>query len=114
MKVKVQSDDASTLRKDGWSQMGDWLAQLRDDGRGEPPGDGHAGADGAGDPWQAALAQADVLAEARARTEARARAHAEARLRAEARGSRIPPQGPSTHPLHLTRNAPAIGGGTGR
>ena len=75
MKVKVQSDDASTLRKDGWSQMGDWLAQLRDDGRGEPPGDGHAGADGAGDPWQAALAQADVLAEARARTEARARAH---------------------------------------
>jgi hypothetical protein len=86
MKVKVQSDEAS-IRKDGWSQMGDWVAQLRDDSRGKPPGDGHAGADGADEPWQAALAQADVLAEARARTEARARAHADARAQAEARAA---------------------------
>ena len=78
MKVKVQSDEASTLRKEDWSQMGDWLAQLRDDSRSEPPGDGHAGADSADEPWQAALAQADVLAEARARAEARAAATARA------------------------------------
>jgi hypothetical protein len=35
MKLKVRSDDASTLREYGWPQMGDWLAQLRDESRGE-------------------------------------------------------------------------------
>jgi hypothetical protein len=35
MKLEVRSDDGSTLREYGWPQMGDWLAQLRDDSRGE-------------------------------------------------------------------------------
>jgi hypothetical protein len=86
MKLKVRSDDASTLREHGWPQMGDWLAQLRDDSRGEPPGDGHAGADGAEHPCSKALAQADVRAEACAHAQAdagaQARAHAEADARA--------------------------------
>ena len=70
MKIKVRSDDASTLREHGWPQMGDWLAELRDDSRGEPPGDGHAGADGAGHPCSEAPAQADVRAEAHAHAQA--------------------------------------------
>ena len=93
MKIKVRSDDASTLREHGWPQMGDWLAQLRDDSRGEPPGDGHAGADGAGHPCSEALAQADVRAEARAHAEAdagaQARAHAEADAGAGATGRAV-------------------------
>ena len=85
MKLKIRSDDTSVLQEHGWSQMGDWLAELRDDSRAEPPGDGHAEMDPAGDPWSAALAEADALAEARARDEARARAQATARARADAR-----------------------------
>jgi hypothetical protein len=84
MKLKIRSDDTSVLQEHGWSQMGDWLAELRDDSRAEPPGDGHAEMDPAGDPWSAALAEADALAEARARDEARARAQAGARARADA------------------------------
>ena len=34
MKIKIWPDDASML------QMNDWLAELRDDGRAEPPGAG--------------------------------------------------------------------------
>ena len=34
MKIKIRPDDASML------QMNDWLAELRDDGCAEPPGDG--------------------------------------------------------------------------
>jgi len=84
MKLKVRSDDANTLREHGWPQMGDWLAQLRDDSRGEPPGDGHAGADGADHPCSEALAEADVRADARAEADVRAEAHAEADVRADA------------------------------
>ena len=36
MKIKIRPDDASML------QMNDWLAELRDDGRAEPPDDGGA------------------------------------------------------------------------
>ena len=82
MKVKVRSDDASTLREHGWPQMGDWLAQLRDDSCGEPPGDVHAGADGADHPCREARAEAGAGAEAHA--EADADAGAEARAHAEA------------------------------
>jgi hypothetical protein len=82
MKLKVRSDEASTLREHGWPQMGDWLAQLRDDSRGEPPGDVHAGADGAGHPRSEALAQADVRAEA---PSAQAEADAQPRGRADVR-----------------------------
>jgi hypothetical protein len=85
MKIKIRSDDASVLQERGWSQTGDWLAELRDDGRTESPGDGHAEADRPGDPWPEALVQAQALAAARAGAEARARAQAEARARAEAR-----------------------------
>jgi hypothetical protein len=84
MKIKVRPDDASTLQKHGWAQVGHRLAGLRDGSRTGPPGTGHAGADSADDPWSAALAQADALAEARARTQARARAQADARARADA------------------------------
>ena len=38
MKIKTRPDEASMLQKTGWSQMHDWLARLRDDGRGEPTG----------------------------------------------------------------------------
>ena len=34
MKIRIRPDDTSML------QMNDWLAELRDDGRDEPPGDG--------------------------------------------------------------------------
>jgi hypothetical protein len=86
MKLKVRSDDARTLREHGWPQMemGDWLAQLRDDSRDEPPGDGHAGADDPNHPRQEALAQADVRAEARAYTQADAGARASAHAGADA------------------------------
>jgi hypothetical protein len=85
MKIKIRSDESSVLQKHGWSQVGDWLAELRDDSRAEPPGDGHVGADRADDPWSEALVQADALAEARSRAEARARAQADAHAWAEAR-----------------------------
>jgi hypothetical protein len=84
MKIKVRPDHASTLQKYGWAQMGHRLAELRDDSRTEPPGNGHAEADSADDPWSAALAQAEALAEARAQARTRADALAEARARAEA------------------------------
>jgi len=84
MKINVRPDDASMVQKHGWAQTGHRLAELRADSRTEPPGNGHAEADSADDPWSAALAQADALAEARARTEARARAQADARARADA------------------------------
>ena len=76
MKLKIRSHNASMLQKHDWSQMGDWLAELRDDSRAEPPGGGHAGADPAGDPWPQALAQADARAQGRASAEADARAEA--------------------------------------
>jgi hypothetical protein len=82
MKLKVQSDDTKTLGEHGWPQMDDWLAQLRDDGRGELPSDGHAGTDSAGHPCSEALAQANVRAEAPA--PAQADAGAQARIPAEA------------------------------
>jgi hypothetical protein len=44
MKIKIRPDDATTLQADEWLQMNDWLAELRDDDRAEPPapGDDHA------------------------------------------------------------------------
>ena len=66
MKLKIRSDGAGVLEEHGWSQMGDWLAELRDDNRSAPPGDGHPEADPATDLWPEAVVQADTLAEARA------------------------------------------------
>jgi hypothetical protein len=81
MKIKIQSDDASIYPGDPWSQMDDWLAELRDDSRTESPGDEDAETDGAGVAWSDAPAQA---APAEARVRARAGARAEADVRAQA------------------------------
>jgi hypothetical protein len=40
MKIKIRPDDATTLQEDEWLQMNDWLAELRDDDRAEPPAPG--------------------------------------------------------------------------
>ena len=85
MKIKIQPEDTSGLRENGWFQTDGWLAELRDDGRADPPGDAHAGPDGLSGPWPEALAAADALAEVRARAQAAARAHVDARAQADAR-----------------------------
>jgi len=84
VKIKIRPEDTSGLRENSWFQTDGWLAELRDDGRADPPGDAHAGPDGVSGPWPEALAAADALAEARARAQADARAQAEAAGRAEA------------------------------
>jgi len=84
MKIKIRQDNASVRHKDGSSQMGDWLAALRDDHHIKPPGDGREQPLSTDDPWSEALAQADALAEARARAQARARSHASALAQADA------------------------------
>ena len=40
MKIKIRPDDATTLQADDWLQMNDWLAELRNDDRAEPPAPG--------------------------------------------------------------------------
>ncbi len=62
MKIKIRQHDARVPQADGWSQMGDWLAELGDDNHAKPPGDGHAEPDGTDDPRPEALAQADARA----------------------------------------------------
>ena len=89
MKIKIRPDDTSRLRENDWLQTDGWLAELRDDGRADPPGDAHAGPDGVSGPWPEALAAADALAEARARAQADARAQAEAAARAEVTGRAV-------------------------
>ena len=76
MKIKIRHRDGSMPQEDGWSQMGDWLAELGDDSYTEPTGDAHAEAGGTDDPWPEAFAQADARAQANARAEADARAEA--------------------------------------
>ena len=69
MKIRIrQHDDASTPQEDGWSQMGDWLAELGDDDHTKPSGDGHAEPDGTDDSRLEAPAQAGTYAEAPAET----------------------------------------------
>jgi hypothetical protein len=70
MKIKIRQHDASMSQDDGWSQMGDWLAELGDENHTEPPGDGHAEPDGTDEPWPEAHAQAGTRARADARAEA--------------------------------------------
>jgi hypothetical protein len=43
MKIKIRQHDGSMPQEDGWSQMGDWLAELGDDSG--PPGDARTQAD---------------------------------------------------------------------
>jgi hypothetical protein len=68
MKIKIRHHDGNMPQEDGWSQMGDWLAELGDDSPTEPPGDAHAEAGGTDDPWREAFAQADARAEAHGET----------------------------------------------
>jgi hypothetical protein len=70
MKIKIRQRDASAIREDGWSETGDWLAELGNDNHAEPPGDDHAAPDGTDSPWAEAFAQADAHARARALAEA--------------------------------------------
>jgi hypothetical protein len=95
MKIKIRSDETSKLQKHGWSQMGDWLAELRDDSQARPPEEIHGAADGADAPRSEAIAQAAARAEAEAiahaeaaqaaaRAEAEVAAHAQAEARAQA------------------------------
>ncbi|HUK67724.1 MAG TPA: hypothetical protein VLW50_03045 [Streptosporangiaceae bacterium] len=50
MKIKIRPDDASLLETNGWLEMNDWIAELRDDGGAGPAGDGGAGPAGDGGP----------------------------------------------------------------
>jgi hypothetical protein len=70
MRIMSRQRDASTLQKDGWSQMEGWLAELGDDDHAEPPGDGRIEPEGSDDPCPEALAQADARPWADARAEA--------------------------------------------
>jgi len=87
MKIKIRHHDSSMPQEDGWSQMGDWLAELGDDSHTEPPGDADAEAGGTDDPWAEAFAQADARA---ARAEADAPAQADARAEAHGETSVTP------------------------
>ena len=40
MKIKIRHDDACSAEINDWHQMNDWIAELRDDSRAEPAGDG--------------------------------------------------------------------------
>jgi len=64
MKIKNRQLDAGMPRDDGWSQMGNWLAELGDDNDTESPGDGRGEQNGTDDPRMEALAEADARAEA--------------------------------------------------
>ena len=87
MKIKIRHHDGSMPQEDGWSQMGDWLAELGDDSHTNPPDDTHAEAGDTDDPWAEAFAQADARA---ARAEADARAQADARAEVHEETSATP------------------------
>ena len=67
MKIKIRPDDTSMLRENDWLQTDGWLAELRDDGRADPAGDGHARPARGSDPWPEILAEADARAQRRGR-----------------------------------------------
>ena len=83
MKIKIRPDDTSRLRENDWLQTDGWLAELRDDGRADRAGDGHARPARGSDPWP------EVLAEADARAQAEPDARAEAAARAEMTGRAV-------------------------
>src|SRR4249920_3618325 len=84
MKIKIRPDDTSRLRENDWLQTDGWLAELRDDGRADRVGDGHARPARGSDPWPEVLAEADARAQAEADARAQAEAEADARARAQA------------------------------
>jgi hypothetical protein len=91
MRIKIRTQEAGHPREDGWPQMDEWLAELREDRPAGPAGRDDAPAAPAdqarAEPDEASLARARALALAAARAEAHARAQAEAKARvlAEAR-----------------------------
>jgi hypothetical protein len=70
MKIKIRQHGASMPQEDGWSQMGDWLAELGDGNHTKPPGDDHAEPGHSDDTRPEAPAQADARARADADAEA--------------------------------------------
>jgi len=73
MKIKIRPDHASLLEEEDWLPTDDWLAALRDDGRIDPAGDGHAQR-ASSDPRPEARAEAAAPAQAGARAEMTGRA----------------------------------------
>jgi hypothetical protein len=87
MKIKIRPDNASVLQKTGWFQMEGWLAELREDGRGEPAEDGGPGPgalDTAAPDGSTASAETLSPAETGARAEADAPAETEDPAEADA------------------------------
>jgi hypothetical protein len=80
MKIKIRHHDGGTPQEDGWSQMGDWLAELGDDSDTKPPGDVRAEAGGTDDPWPEAFTPADARARGDARTQADGPAEAQGEI----------------------------------
>ena len=70
MKIKISQHNRSMPQEDGWSEMGDSLAELGDDSHTKPSGDAHAEAGGIDDPWPDAFVRADARAQADGRPEA--------------------------------------------
>jgi hypothetical protein len=62
MKIKIRQHHADVPQADGWSQMGNWLAEVGDDSDTKPPGDGYAEPDGTGEPRPEALAPTEAQA----------------------------------------------------
>ena len=86
MKIKIRPHDATSMpEEDDWLPTDDWLAALRDDGRAEPAGHGHAQPASGSDPRPEAPAEAAARAEAAAPAQAGARAEAAAPAQAGAR-----------------------------
>ncbi len=79
MKIKTWPDDAGMPEIDDLLQMNDWLAELRDEGRAEPPSDHRAEPVSNGDPRPEAVAAAPVN---RPTTRAETTAHTEITVRA--------------------------------
>jgi len=93
MKIKIRQHDVGVSQDDGWSEMGDWLAELGDDSHTEPPDDDRAEPDCPDDP----SAEAHARTDARARTGTRAEAPGEAATTPTA----VVTTGPETGPEQL-------------
>jgi hypothetical protein len=105
-------------QEDGWSEMGDWLAEIGGDDHARPPGDGHAGSDDSDNPRPEAPAQADAHPQAHAYPQADAPAEAlgEAAVTRPAMTARLetvpdqlaitPDPTPANPPVAAKRNRP--------
>jgi hypothetical protein len=111
MKIKIWPDDASMLEMNGWLEMNDWIAELRDDADAEPAGDGGAGPAGDGRAGPAAHGGAGPAgngrawpaADGRAGPAGNGRAWPAADGRARPAGSRVARHGTAADALPATR-----------